>query len=147
MSDSTDVLYCIARQIRTHSERIAEKKRWFGLSLDGFCAHGAVLLYQALSGLGLRPQLAVSEDDDSCGHCFVLCEGHIVDVTATQFGKSEVEILAYSQDPQDELFPWFWRARQLFDSPQELAAFLEDEGWPAEQIPCVAQPAQQALVA
>jgi hypothetical protein len=100
--------------------------------LDGFCAFGAVFLFDALREKGLTPKLAVAEDDDDSGHCFVLCEGHVVDVTATQFGKEAVEIVPVARVSESE---WFWVPQRLFSATTEFVDFLDEAEWPEYQIP------------
>lgn len=132
---------------RTHEQcmrDVQSGRGLFGLSLCGMCAIGAARLFTRLQRLGLDVSLALAEDEEcSVGHCFVVCEGHIVDVTATQFDKRPVEILELAEAP---LEAWFWQPVRLFGSVTELARYLDEDGWPENQVP-FAEAREAALVA
>ena len=67
-------------------------------SLTGCCAIASYLLHRTLTHLGIKSTLTMgrffvngrpSWDDDAnehCNHCWVVVDGQIVDVTASQFG-------------------------------------------------------------
>src|SRR3990167_11485989 len=73
----------VARRVRRYLDRVAIEDG-FSEDLNGLCGKAAAILYHALEHAGFNPKIA-----HTLGHAFVLCEGYIVDVTATQFGQPD----------------------------------------------------------
>jgi hypothetical protein len=86
----------IATKIREELESFAERNPGGRFStepnLAGMCGYGSVMLYEALSEAGFKPKIAAGH-----GHWFVVCEGYLVDATATQFGQPKVVVRNYEK--------------------------------------------------
>jgi hypothetical protein len=116
--------------------------------LCGMCAIAAGELHKRLSAAGLDSTIALRNSSDE-GHAFVICEGYIVDVTATQFGS------IYRKAKADEWGRWthlrraraveivplvpkkdrptFWQETSQFKSVDDLIFRQKKSGWPIEQ--------------
>ena len=103
---------------------------YFPKDLCGMCGIAAARLFTNLQDAGYQPQLAMRNSSYD-GHCFVIVDGFIVDVTATQFGLKPVEIVPLLPKPKR---PIFWRETSLFDSVQQLVVRQKRSGWPDDQI-------------
>ncbi len=101
----------------------------FEEDLCGMCAIASAELFRRLKDMGYSPKIALYDGDDHC-HCFVLVNGQIVDVTATQFGKNPVEIV----NTNEKNLPDFWNPNMVFNSVEELIANQVTNGWPQYQI-------------
>jgi hypothetical protein len=73
----------IAYKVRDAFEEIGEKE---GLPSDlcGLCLRSSVQLFTAAKYFDINIQVV-----GGYGHCYTMCDGYIVDVTATQFSESE----------------------------------------------------------
>ena len=60
--------------------------------LSGMCGYGAVMVFDALKKAGRQPKIAVGQ-----GHYFTVCDGFLVDVTASQFGQSKIVVRDYEK--------------------------------------------------
>lgn len=100
----------------------------FGSDLCGMCAIAAAELFRRLQSAGYKPKIAVRNKKVE-GHCFIIVDEKVVDVTATQFGMKPVEIVARNQ----KRLPSFWRHTSLFDSVEDLILCQKRTGWPIEQ--------------
>lgn len=121
----------LAGRVRKRVEREATRP-----DLAGYCAIASAELYRKLQKYGIEDlQLAMWVNDyDDHAHVFLLWNEHVVDVTATQFGYSnigEVEIRplkeAMNMIPQ-------WQPLHTFDSPAELRRNQLENGWPENQV-------------
>lgn len=134
--DKIEAVRPIAKKARLWAARNRSSKgRDFGETLEGMCAVAAAELHRMLCRAGFSPRIALRNTTRDGCHCFVLVEGLLVDVTATQFGLGEVEILPL--DETKRLGHPFWKWSRLFDNVEDLARHLEKTQWPDEQIPLV----------
>lgn len=109
----------IANDVRRWS-KLAVSTEWgscYGQNLSGFCTHSAIELFRRLLRAGYKPQLALAADsgkweDHSWGHCFVLCEDLVVDVTASQFLQPHVVV----RSARASKTKWFWRPLKTYQS-------------------------------
>jgi hypothetical protein len=121
----------IARQTRGWAERYARDPfSSFTPTLAGMCAIASVELFRRLSAAGYAPFLAMSHAD-RCDHCFVVLDGRVVDVTATQFGESAVviELLKRASNVS------YWQINAHFGSAGALREYLRERRWPKKQLP------------
>lgn len=95
------------------------------------CAIVSAHLLQMLEDQGLAACIAVLDTEDCGGHCFVECEGYLVDVTSSQFGTRAVEVHRLDAKP-DKVF---WTALYRVSSADALRQLLEELDWPEEQWP------------
>lgn len=61
-------------------------------TLCGLCGFGSAMLFERFKKEGLDVQIA-----NAVGHWFVVCEGFLVDVTATQFGQAKICVRDYEK--------------------------------------------------
>lgn len=104
-------------------------KRGFDIDLLGMCAIASARLFDRLVKLGYTPIIAISESGNSGAHVFVVVDDHIIDVTASQFGMREVEIIHTKMAHQ-----WFWQIYYECDSVIALAKHQQRLNWVSHQI-------------
>ncbi len=83
-----DKIYNIARNTRKFVEKSPELAKILGQPvphLGGWCGHSSILLSHNLREAGLDAKLV----SGSC-HWFVECQGYLVDITASQFGRGTI---------------------------------------------------------
>jgi len=94
--------------------------------LGMMCAISSYRLFTALKKAGLKPAFAANDE-----HAFVICDGWIVDVTATQFGHSEkVAMVMLDSDEADK--SW-WLVDSACRTDRELVE--EFKNWETDQLP------------
>jgi hypothetical protein len=116
-----------------------------GSKLGGACAIGTAHLFQKLTDLGLKPKAVVVAlffpgDKYQFGeHCFIEIDGHVLDVTATQFQRhakrymNDIEFCSISKDLRKQYFFWANRKRRTFST---IEAFMQEtKDWPEYQQP------------
>lgn len=116
-------VYNAARRARRWAER-NWRSYYCHEDMCGLCGVAAARLLIELRRDGIHARIACSDE-----HAFVIYRGHIIDVTATQFGEPEVLIRTY---PKEEFHNWHYHA--TFRSVRSFVAFQEREGWPSDQI-------------
>jgi hypothetical protein len=77
----------VAVDVRKTLEKIAPRLNIHAAHLQGACGYGSVMLFEELKRAGYKPRIA-----QGSGHWFVVCDGKLVDVTATQFGQPKVVV-------------------------------------------------------
>jgi hypothetical protein len=87
----------IAKSVRSAFEMIARNGGW-DQSLSGLCYRSAIQVFLECRRHGIYVRLA-----KGAGHGFCVYSGHIIDVTATQFGKEypKVVIIPIPKAPPD----------------------------------------------
>jgi hypothetical protein len=73
----------LARKIRNCFERLAERAN-NDLDLGGYCWRASVQLHLAAKEKGIDVGILASDQ-----HVFNIYNGHLIDITATQFGKTK----------------------------------------------------------
>ena len=92
MSNKTKII-SIARACRSELERVAVHiSPNFSKTLAGLCMYGSVLTWMRMKDAGLKPEVVSGN-----GHFFAVCDGLLVDVTATQFGHGKVVVRDYKK--------------------------------------------------
>jgi len=107
----------IANRIRKRLEKIATSLLpGVGAHLGGLCGHGALMLHKELTELGRAPQVASGR-----GHWFVVCDGFLIDVTASQFGQPKVVVRDYEKVKKENgnnLYCRNWWNAESIGTPQ-----------------------------
>jgi len=118
----------IAKRVREWTERKAERAKYNHHNLCGWCAISAAQLFREL-----RRENILAELHYVSGHCFVVVDDHIVDVTATQFKKFEhVEInILHHKEAQEY---WYYETETTFDTPTKLREHQIKRNWPKREI-------------
>lgn len=120
-----------AHEVRSEFERVAEREEsWYinRKNLAGLCARASYALVLALAAEGVEAELVLGRYDGK-GHCWVEVAGHVVDVTATQFGTKRR--VAVSKVGANKKYSEFARG----DDALHLT-----ETWPFEQQPQLHSP-------
>lgn len=119
----------IAKTTRAWADKVAPK-HGIPKDLNCFCAIGAKRLYKDLKKAGLRAWIAVNDTDEFDSHVFVVCNGYIVDITASQFGESDIFIKKIGSEPLSK----HWNMNKIFNSERAFTRYLKETDWPLEQI-------------
>ena len=129
----------VAIDVRRWAEKYVERrKQMYDEQLTGMCAIAAAELARRLVKEGIDDvELAMWEDDGCEAHVFVICHGHIVDVTATQYGATtgqkflpvEIVRLEHAMNVLTQ-----WTPMKFFKTPADLRKDQLAEGWPKEQV-------------
>lgn len=98
--------------------------------LCGMCAIAAAVLHARLVKHGLHAWFVVWHGDGH-GHCYVECGDYLIDITASQFGRNEIEIVRKDAKP-DEVY---WQGQIPFGHLHQLRAHLTCQGWTEDQPP------------
>jgi hypothetical protein len=105
-----------------------------GWGLTGHCLRTSAALVEWLAGLGVESELVAGiclyDPDESsdapdygeCSHAWVVCEGHVIDLTAGQFGTYPDILIVPVTDPA-------YRARQS----GRICWIKGAIGWPPDQ--------------
>lgn len=106
--------------------------------LDCWCAICATEIFKRLRSSGFRPTFYEVIYKDFEGHCFVVCNGYVLDVTAAQFGgHKHINVFKLGQK-----LAWFWKTEtddkegirvRSANSVYSIKKLLS--GWPMEQNP------------
>ena len=123
-----DKVLPIARSVRKWAERKAEAAKYNPDTLCGWCAIASAHLFRALKNEGIESELHYVS-----GHCFVVVDDYVVDVTATQFAElraGDVFIKHHKEVDQH----WFYQSSHIFEKPMELREHQLKENWPRRQI-------------
>lgn len=119
----------IARNVRQWAEE--NRSDDFDRSLCGMCAIAAAELFRRLTNCGIQSKIAMWEEGWEA-HCYVIVDNQlIVDVTASQFGRSNVEVVSHHTTD----LPVYWRKpNKLFNDVRSLIEHQIKQEWPFEQI-------------
>lgn len=120
-----DTIRLVATSVREEMENLVkvyfhEDSPWNAPDdMEGLCAHGAHLLWEALTLAGFEPLVMYNLE-----HWFVHCSGYLVDVTASQFGKGNVIVrrLPILDGEDDPL--WFWQKATQPPADEPLVQFI-----------------------
>ena len=118
----------IAKRVREWTEKKAERAHYNAHNLCGWCAISAAQLFRELRRENIPAELHYVS-----GHCFVVVDDHVVDVTATQFMKFEqIEInIMHHKEAGDY---WYYQSEKTFDSPTKLRDHQIKNNWPKREI-------------
>lgn len=122
------VLVNCAKQAHAH---VLEQAQQHGQTdLCGWCAKGSVTLFRLLIKAGKTPAIKVWQSGE-LGHCYIECDGYLLDITASQFGLNAIEVVRL----KNLSTPSFWRARKTLMDPFELVTYLRKHKWHPDTIP------------
>jgi len=122
-------LYRIGKKARAWAERTA-KKEHFGSELSGLCARSAVQLYTLLSQNSIEATIVYNR---AHFHFFVLVEGYVIDVTATQFLNTYDKPVLVLPTEETSQYPQY-TIDLVFPAPQKVAFYQKRTHWPTNQI-------------
>ncbi len=125
----------IATEVREWAEDWNKLHDMFSYDLCGMCAIAAAELHRALVLNGYEPLIIVSEDNGAC-HCFVVCDGYLLDVTATQFGEfynEPVVVLPYNKSTKSQLYH-YGNPTYILENSHQLKVYQRTEDWPTSQV-------------
>lgn len=125
-----------AKQAREWAEEVTGPEgpyKYIDESMCGLCAIASVYLGYLLKKAGYQPIYALRVSN----HCFIVCEGFVIDVTATQFNRKPIEILPVLEARKhcDRWGSVIWSIDESFTSPHYLVRRLKKDNWPEEQVP------------
>ena len=127
----------IAKNVRAWADELAEQC-YPGVSrdLETLCAVASGELLKRLRRANFKPVIVFNDQ-----HAFVVCNGHIVDVTATQYNYRRgrdgeplfepVVIVPYSR--RKELEQWSLPVEFRAKTIREALKFQREVGWPEDQ--------------
>ena len=118
--DFTKELICIeAEKVR----KWAIKANDGSDNLTNWCTICSYLIFKKLDKVGLEPEFC-SINIGVGSHCFVYCQGYIVDVTATQF-KVKTDIVIRKNQGKHKLYFWNLRSAYRMRSLERIENHLE----------------------
>lgn len=88
----------LARLVREHASRWVRKDAGIGTDLGGACAIASYALWRVLKAKGHAATL-VYQTDMAEAHCWVEVYGHVIDITASQYGGPDVAITRVGNPP------------------------------------------------
>lgn len=129
-----EAIRTIARRVRKWAEKKIEEHDGFGADLDCFCAIGARELFRALCKEKHFENVSICMNNDGISdHCFVMCDGYIVDITATQFSGNAAVVVKPRENVNLERHP-YWNITEECKSVRTFNKRLKETGWPEEQM-------------
>lgn len=135
--DCTAQAWTYVQRCLPHLLALYDEPYWNPDTGSGLCAHAAAWLHHLLQQEGRSCMLA-SVQGNIVGHCFVLCDGFVLDPTAMQFGADSPLVSWY--DPATA--PWFHQEPALHGSTRALCEHLLGLGWCDAQLPLYFLPTQ-----
>lgn len=102
--------------------------------LSGWCARASGELFRLLEAQGRTPELHLwTWDRDASAHVFVVCDDHVVDVTATQFREFRCQPIVIMHQRESQAYE-FYRSVDQFHSVRELIRYQRLARWPLDQM-------------
>ena len=123
----------IAVGVRNWAQDRAEEENYNTEDLNGWCAIASAELHKRLKSFGIKSTICLA-DCWGCGyHCFVMVEDHIVDVTATQFGKyyATPVVIMHSKEAEHNAYH---KPIKEFSTANALRTHQKKTKWPSNQI-------------
>jgi len=124
-----ETVTCIAKRVRAWTEAKASKYG-YAANLQGLCGIASRKLFRELKRAGYSPTIGYARNYFYGGHAFVVLNGRIVDVTATQFRcrqKVVVSKLGVSKR-------WYWKPAKHYSSDRAFLNYQQQSGWSGEQV-------------
>jgi hypothetical protein len=118
----------IAAKVREWTEAKAFRADYNPDTLCGWCAIAAAQLFRELTR-----EKVPAEIHYVSGHCFVVIDDYVVDVTATQFDEFAKEkiLIRHVKELSEH---WYYQTEKVFTKPIELRDHQLKEKWPRKQI-------------
>jgi hypothetical protein len=120
----------IAREVREWAERRGAEYGDTDATLSCYCAIASAKMSMILASEGIKHRIGYAYAPIG-GHMFILKDGWIIDVTATQFGEDEKILVRHTHATR---LPWYHRVKQTFMSAQTMLRWQEKNRWPEEQM-------------
>jgi hypothetical protein len=121
-------VYAIAKKVRSWTQQKADRANYNAHNLCGWCAISSAELHTQLSQENINSELHYVG-----GHCFVVVDDYIVDVTATQFANFEdKEINIIHLKEADEF--WYYQTSSVFSDAKALQRHQIKQKWPKRQL-------------
>lgn len=115
----------LAEKAREWAEKEQEKNpKSFKKNLTGLCAKANSYLFSLLKENQIESHIVINNY-----HCFLLYEGYVIDVTATQFGEKRILIEEYPN-----MNYWAYKKELVFSSVEALLKYQKKSGWKSEQF-------------
>jgi hypothetical protein len=115
--------YNAARRARRWAEANWHRFEVFDEDLEGMCGIASCILLQELEKEGIDAKIYEAE----C-HAYVMYDGYIIDVTATQFGGPKI---MFRRRKKEESYEWY--AGKSFTSAKAFVKHQRAVGWPSGQ--------------
>jgi hypothetical protein len=127
---SLDKIQALAQQARQWSEHYASlNPHNYSRQLDGMCAIASSYLSRLLTDNQITHKIAIYHGED-WGHCFVISPTHVIDITATQYRKFNLDKITIKAIEDINLDNHeFWNITQAFDDCHSLLKFQKKHGW------------------
>lgn len=117
-------------------QRDKSSKKWHGQwdsALTGMCAVASYDLFIRLKSAGFKPEYILGD----C-HAFIICNGYLIDTTATQFNISakKIEIRRWTKKIAERYN--FWCPQKKYTTIRGIHQYFKDDNndnWPLEQTP------------
>lgn len=127
-----ELLIRIAKETRTWAENLYNHKTLLGnkdwyQGLGGMCAICSVELADRLKKVGFSPNIAKNDT-----HVFVLCDGYLIDITATQFGQKRKVTIKKHTRIESQLY---WETNEVIEYTSFENASKIFKDWPKSQQP------------
>jgi hypothetical protein len=126
----------LIKEARQWCDDYVEYNRAKGIHVDpdlsGMCAIATSYLSQRFNEYGVEYKIGIYDTSDF-GHCFVVYDNHLIDLTATQFNTKQyqkyqkIEIRKLS-NLDIEKFP-FWEITHKVNNRHELLTYQKNKGW------------------
>lgn len=114
-----------AQEARRITEGIAIREG-FPKDLCGLCARASAVLFDLLKDKNYEPEIGLSSTRP---HVFVMVDGYVVDVTATQYRRKKKVFIVKAEEAPDMYYP-----EVTFKSVEELRSYQEFVQWQEDQI-------------
>jgi len=133
MDTNTEILIrSIAHQCRQWCEDRDQLEAYPSETLCGWCAIAAAHLWRELRRKGIDSVICVAELTHY-SHCYILCEDHIVDITATQFQNFRNSPILILHEREAVVYE-FYNTTHTFKDARELRKWQRQGRWPSCQI-------------
>lgn len=126
-------VHSIAEEVRHWADELARKRGYEEyFDLNGFCAIASAELFKRLKENGIRAELHLATGNMG-SHVYVVCEDHVIDVTATQFieFRNRYIVIVHTKEVEEH---WFYRGEYVFDDPRKLRKAQIEWEWPQDQV-------------
>jgi hypothetical protein len=114
----------IAEEVRKWAEKLQRKEQRWDDDLTCMCGIASFELFKRLKKSGFSPVFVVNETQE---HAFIICNKLIIDVTATQFGYDEIEIMDVDCVSDSTI----WSVGDMTDNVQDIITSMIL--WPWDQ--------------
>jgi hypothetical protein len=128
-SATRQLTYLAALDVREWCEQKQKKAPPFTYNenLAGMCAVASAKLFKSLETLNIKAEIAANHN-----HVFLVVDGHVVDVTSTQFHRDE-KIIILPEIVTEGYY--YWKANRKFCTLDELLVYQRQNYWPDYQQP------------